>query len=157
LNAVLKGLLADMEDQVNEKGATVLIEPLPSLRVIPFLMRPLFQNLIGNALQYSKKNINPIIKIRSEIGLPKGTVNSSNLPGKKYCSIVIEDNGVGFDQDKAETIFNSIDKLPRNGAYKGAGRGLQLCKNIVEQHHGFISVLGKVNEGATFIISLPMS
>jgi CheY-like chemotaxis protein len=157
LNALVKGLLADMEDQVNEKKAKVSIEPLPSLPVSPALMRPLFQNLIGNALQYSKQNTNPVIKIRSEIGLPAETQHSGKVPATKYCSIFIEDNGIGFDQKQAEKLFKSPDKLPLNGASKEAGIGLPLCKKIVDQHGGFISAQSSVNEGSTFIVSLPMA
>ena len=155
LNELLKGVLAGMEDQVKEKMATVSIEPLPSLRVSPSLMRPLFQKLIGNALQYSKKNIQPIVKIRSEIGLPS-EINSKSLASKKYCSIFIEDNGVGFDQKKAEQIFSSTEKLARNGQLNQAAKGLVLCKNIIDQHHGFISARSGGNEGSAIIISLPM-
>jgi len=58
---------------VSEKKATISIEPLPTLLVSPVLIRPLFRNLIGNALQYSKKDVNPIIKIRSEVDLSTAT------------------------------------------------------------------------------------
>ncbi len=156
LNALLKGLLEDMQDQVTTKRAKVSLEPIPSLVVSPGLMRPLFQNLIRNALQYGRTNIDPVVKIRSEMGLPP-EAHSRKSAGEKYCSIFVEDNGVGFDQKNAEKIFNPVDKLRRNGSSKGAGIGLPLCKNIVEQHHGFISARSKVNEGSTFIVSLPMS
>jgi signal transduction histidine kinase len=154
LNVLLKGLLTEMEDQVNEKKATISIEPLPTLLVSPVLIRPLFRNLIGNALQYSKKNVNPIIKIRSEVDLSTETTPSRNPDGKKYSRILIEDNGIGFDHP--DKIFNPGEKIPHNGFSNGAGIGLALCKKIIEQHHGSISARSKVNEGSTFIVSLPV-
>jgi len=154
LNVLLKGLLAEMEDQVNEKKATISIEPLPTLLVSPALIRPLFRNLIGNALQYSKKNVNPIIKIRSEVDLSTETTPSRNPDGKKYSRILIEDNGIGFDHP--DKIFNPVEKVHHNGSSKAAGIGLAICKKIIEQHHGSISARSKVNEGSTFIVSLPI-
>ena len=156
LNAVLKGLIAEMQEQVNEKKATVSVEPLPSLLVSPMLMRPLFQILINNALQGDHQNIHPIIRIRSEIGLPPETKKSKNLPNTKYSRIFIEDNGAGFDQKHAEKILNSVERFPHNGELKGDSIGLTLCKKIVDQHHGFISTTSKGSEGSSIIISLPM-
>jgi signal transduction histidine kinase len=152
LNVLLKGLLAEMEDQVNEKKATISVEPLPTLLVSPVLIRPLFRNLIGNALQYSRKNVNPIIKIRSEVDL-SATTPSGNPDNKKYSRILIEDNGIGFDHP--DKIFNPVEKVRHNGSANGASIGLALCKKIIEQHHGSISARSKVNEGSTFIVSLP--
>jgi hypothetical protein len=154
LNVLLKGLLAEMEDQVNEKKATISIEPLPTLLVSPVLIRPLFRNLIGNALQYSRKDVNPIIKIRSELDLSTATTPSGNAGNKKYSRILIEDNGIGFDHP--DKIFNPVEKVRHNGSSNGAGIGLALCKKIIEQHHGSISARSKVNEGSTFIVSLPV-
>ncbi|MEJ0057713.1 MAG: response regulator [Bacteroidota bacterium] len=69
LNELLKELVVDMEDEVKEKKASILIDHIPSLYVSPRLMRPLFQNLISNALKYKRKDIDPVIKIRSEMSL----------------------------------------------------------------------------------------
>src|SRR5258706_7775253 len=145
-----------MQEQMNEKKATVSIESLPSLLVSPLLMRPLFQILINNALEGTHLHTHPIIKIHSEIGFPAEAKKSKNLPNKKYCRIFIDDNGVGFDQKRAERIFNSVDRFPLNGESKGDGIGLTLCKKIVDQHQGFISATSKGSEGSTIIISLPM-
>jgi len=154
LNAILKSVLAELDDQVIEKMATVSIDPLPSLRVSPILIRPLFQNLIRNALKNSRMNINPIIKIHSETEVSATTLNSNNHEPRRYCRIFVEDNGAGFDQRNAVSIFNLPDtshKSELNGF-----NGLALCKKIMDEHGGFIAAKGKVDEGSTFIISLPM-
>jgi CheY-like chemotaxis protein len=149
LTGLFKNFLADMEDQVNEKMATVLIEPLPTLKVSRILMRPLFEYLIRNALYYSKKNVKPIVKIRSE------KVSSQNVNGNSYCNIIVEDNGVGFDQKYADNVFSS-NGLQSNGELKNSN-GLALCKKIAEKHDGFILVKSKIDEGSIFIVSLPVT
>jgi signal transduction histidine kinase len=156
LNVLVSELVTDMADEVKEKQGKVTIEPLPKLFVSPGLMRPLFQNLISNSLKYARKEVEPVIRIRSEE--TQGTNGRSNghTPVNKYCRILIEDNGIGFDQKYADEIFGIFRRLHSNGDYEGTGIGLALCKKIVEQHNGFISARGRLNEGATFIISLPV-
>jgi len=156
LNQLLKNFLADMDDQVTSKMATVSVEPLPTLEVSPILMRPLFRKLISNALYYSKKNVNPIIKIRSEISASE-TMNSHNKGNNKYCHIFFEDNGVGFDQSNADKIFCPFERSQKNGDLKRTNRGLVLCKKIMEKHDGFISARSEIDQGSTFIVSFPVA
>jgi signal transduction histidine kinase len=154
MNALIEEVLLDLDEEIKTKNGKVLVDKLPTLRVNPSLIKPLFHNLIGNALKYSKKDTTPVVKVTSEI--------SSQLNGKtsqaitpKYCRIYIHDNGIGFDQKYAEEIFGMFKRLHHNSEFQGTGIGLALCKKIVEQHKGYISARSKVNEGSTFIISLP--
>ncbi len=154
MNVVLGELVSDMEEEIKQKEATITIEKLPSLYVSKRLMRPLFQNLIANALKYAKKNEAPVIRIHSEVtqvGVPR---NGSEAT--KYARIFVEDNGIGFEQKYAEDIFGMFKRLHNNGEYEGTGIGLALCKKIIEQHNGFISARSRPGEGSTFIISLPV-
>lgn len=155
LNEILKGLLMDMDEEVKKKKATILIDPIPPLNVSTRLMYPLFQNLINNALKYKKEDVDPVIRIRSELSLAISDQDSKNLVNK-YCRIFVEDNGIGFEQKYSEEIFEMFKRLHNNGEFEGTGVGLALCKKITELHHGFISARSKVNEGSTFIISLPI-
>lgn len=155
LNAILNDVLIEMEGHFAEKQAKVIVEKLPSMYVYPGLIRPLFQNLISNALKYSKKDEKPLIKIRSELTVTtNGTLKNNKQ--NKYCRIIIEDNGIGFDQEYSEQIFGMFKRLHPKTEYEGTGIGLAICKKIVEEHNGFIIAQSKVNEGSTFIISLPM-
>ena len=151
LNVLVKEIIADKEALVQEKKAIINVTTLPSLYVNPGLMRPLFSNLIGNALKYCKKDIDPVINIyaQQDCGEDNGSGN------RKFCRIFIEDNGIGFDQKYAEQIFEMFTRLHGNSQYQGTGIGLALCKQIVEKHQGFISALSKENAGTTFIISFP--
>ncbi|MEX2231554.1 MAG: response regulator [Cyclobacteriaceae bacterium] len=155
MNVLINEVLVDLDEEVKSKNGKVQIDNLPTLSVNPSLIKPLFHNLIGNALKYSKKDTNPVVKITSEI--------SAQLNGKaslgvspKYCRIFIQDNGIGFDQKYAEEIFGMFKRLHHNSEFQGTGIGLALCKKIVEQHKGYISARSKINEGSTFIISLPL-
>jgi len=154
LNTVIKDVLTDMEDEILLTKATVSVQPLPTLYVRPTLMRPLFHNLISNALKYRKKDEDVSIEIRSEVsfGISDRDKNFVN----KYCRIFIKDNGIGFDQKYADEIFGMFRRLHHNGEYSGTGVGLALCKKIAELHHGFISARSKINEGSTFIVSFPL-
>jgi light-regulated signal transduction histidine kinase (bacteriophytochrome) len=157
MNILVNEVLTEMDEDVKKKQATIIVDKLPSLYVNPGLMKPLFQNLVGNALKYSKKNINPVVVIKSEVSANNNTGKNGKDISKKYCRIFIEDNGIGFDQQYAEEIFGMFKRLHRNAEFEGTGIGLALCKKIVEQHNGFISARSKLNEGSTFIISLPVT
>lgn len=155
LTKIVNEVIADMEEEVIQKNAKISVNDLPSMYVNPGLIRPLFHNLLSNALKYCKKNVEPIISIHSEIS-PAMNGNGSKEHNSKYCRIFIEDNGIGFDQKYSEQIFGMFKRLHLSTEFEGTGIGLALCKKIVEKHNGYISARSKVNEGATFIISLPM-
>ena len=155
LNLLLKEVLTEMDVLINEKNANIIAGTLPVLHVNPVLIRPLFFNLMTNALKYSKKQVAPVVRIYSEIISVNNGVNTKEQE-IKYCRIFVEDNGIGFDQKYAEEIFEMFRRLHPNVEYEGTGIGLALCKKIVEKHWGFISARSRLNEGATFIISLPL-
>jgi signal transduction histidine kinase len=161
LNGLLTELISEMDHSIKEKEAKILLEKLPSLIVNPGLIRSLFQNLISNALKYSKPNVKPIIRISSEISMenypPVGQAGNNKKAKEKYCRIFITDNGIGFEQKDSEQIFSIFKRLHVSHEFEGTGIGLAICKKIVEQHNGFISARSKVNEGSTFIVSLPVS
>ena len=149
LNDLLNNVLVELTDTIREKHAIIKADKLPVLCVNPVLMQPLFHNLISNALKYNRKDIPPVITIRNE--------KTDELNGGSYYRILVEDNGIGFDQKYSEQIFGMFKRLHNSSEYEGTGVGLALCKKIVEEHYGFISAKSKVNEGSTFIVSLPVN
>lgn len=156
LNLLVNEVITDMEDTVQEKKAKISVGHLPSLPVNPTLIRPLFYNLIHNALKYSKRNIQPVIFIRSDSEDDMANHEDENNGLKnKYYRIFIEDNGIGFEQTYAEKIFDMFTRLHHHNEYEGTGIGLALCKKIVEEHNGYISAKSTVGKGSTFIISFP--
>jgi len=154
LNGLVNEVLGEMELGIKEKQAKILVDKLPPLVINPGLMRSLFQNLISNSLKYSRKNVKPIIHISSEISYER--TNKDNNEKAKYCRIHVTDNGIGFDQKDSEQIFSIFKRLHFNNEFEGTGIGLAICKKIADQHNGFISARSKIDEGSTFIVSLPV-
>jgi hypothetical protein len=150
MNHLLEEVISDLDMQIHEKNARVIIEPLPEVAVYPGLIKPLFHNLFSNSLKYCKKNIAPEIHVSAK------TENSSGINSQSFCRIQVKDNGVGFEQKYAEQIFTMFKRLHGNSEYAGTGIGLAICKKIAEEHQGFISAFGTPDVGATFTLSLPM-
>lgn len=155
LNDILGEVLAEMENVIKERNAVIHAEPLPTLSVNPVLMRPLFHNLISNAVKYAKKDVQAVVRIFSEFSAATNGSDTAEVKNK-YCRIYVEDNGIGFDQKYSEQIFGMFKRLHLHTEFEGTGIGLALCKKIVEEHNGFITARSKVNEGSVFIISLPV-
>jgi signal transduction histidine kinase len=156
LKKIIQDVLVEMDDFIKEKRAEVTVGSIPAMQLIEGLMFPLFQNLISNALKYSRKDVAPKVKIYSEM-VPSNGLQENVVPnGGLYCRIFIEDNGIGFDQQYAEKIFAMFSRLHQNAEYQGTGIGLALCKKIVEQHNGFITARSRINEGSVFILSFPL-
>lgn len=154
LNLLLKDILSECENEILKTKARVVLQPLPSVEAFPELIRTLFSNLINNAMKYRRENADPEINIYAR---PEEEHTNGNTLKNKYCRICIEDNGIGFDQVYAEKIFGMFVRLHSASEYNGTGVGLALCKKIVEEHNGHISARSRLNEGSTFIISLPFS
>ncbi len=154
LNDLIQDVVTELEEMISAKSARIIIDVLPPLFINPVLVRPLFHNLITNALKYSKKDVPPLIRIYTEIDLEK---DKDQLDNKaiRYHRIFIEDNGIGFEQKYAEEIFDMFRRLHPKVEVEGTGIGLALCKKIIEKNNGYIYARSKVGEGSTFILSLP--
>jgi len=114
------------------------------------------QNLLGNALKFSKPAERPVIHIYSEIVAEK-SFDCPVCPGGKYCRIHISDNGIGFDDRYLDRIFAMFQRLNPKEAYEGTGMGLAIVKKIIGAHKGIITANSKEGEGATFTIVIPIS
>ncbi len=154
LNNVLEDTLSDLELSIREKNATLETSDLPSAEVIPGQIRQVFQNVISNALKFSKPDVPPVIKISSEIFSENGSHKSSGA--REYVNIRIRDNGIGFNQEYLENIFDLFRRLHGESRYEGTGIGLAIVKKIIEKHHGSITAKSTEGQGATFIITLPL-
>ncbi|WP_447636517.1 ATP-binding protein [Flavobacterium microcysteis] len=155
LNKLLEDVLLELAVNIEEKNAVVEIGNLPRINAIPFQIHQLFVNLISNSLKYSKENVPPIIKIKTEKIKTGETINDIELIDKKYHKITITDNGIGFRQEFSEKIFMLFKRLETDIDYNGTGIGLAICKKITENHNGFIKAVGEPDRGATFTIYLP--
>ncbi|MEO8171636.1 MAG: ATP-binding protein, partial [Sediminibacterium sp.] len=146
---------SDIKETHTEKDAIIEIGQMCQINIIPFQFRQLLYNLIGNAIKFSRPGIKPHIRIESEM-VVGGTVTKVSLsPKKKYCHICIADNGIGFDPQYKDRIFEVFQRLHGKEEFSGTGIGLAIVKKIVENHQGVITATGEVNKGATFDIYLP--
>ncbi|HET6226212.1 MAG TPA: ATP-binding protein, partial [Bacteroidia bacterium] len=155
LNTTVDELLHDFDTIIQEKHAIVKRDDLPVLEAVPTQMRQIFQNLISNALKFSKKDIPPVITIKSEL-VQKKAINSPASPTGKYCKITVSDNGIGFDEKYLDRIFVIFQRLNNRTTYEGTGIGLAIAKKIVDKHNGLITATSKENEGTSFIMVLPI-
>ncbi|HEX8575618.1 MAG TPA: ATP-binding protein [Flavobacterium sp.] len=156
LNEILDMTKQELAEQIEEKKAVVQSSILPTLEAIPFQIQQLFNNIIGNSLKYAKSDENLKITISTKIvsgqDVPYHIIENTN----KYYKISISDNGIGFDQQYANSIFTIFHRLHDNKQYSGTGIGLAICKKIVENHKGCITAEGAIGKGATFNIFLPV-
>ena len=155
LNKILNEILFDLELVIAEKKATIHLATLPMAEVIPGLIRQLFQNLVSNALKFSRKDVAPIITIQSETTEAKSLEEYVEGSGE-CCIIKVIDNGIGFDERYTSKIFTLFQRLNSRENYEGTGIGLAIAKKIVDKHNGFITASSKINEGSAFKIILPL-
>jgi light-regulated signal transduction histidine kinase (bacteriophytochrome) len=147
LKDTLNNIETDLEVLIQQKGASIRYESFPCFEGAPLLIYQLFYNLINNSLKFSHKEIPPVILINSAL-------QSKNEEGK--LEITLSDNGIGFSQLYAESIFNTFTRLHSRDRYEGTGLGLALCKKIVERHNGIIRALGEEGKGSSFIVTIPL-
>ena len=154
LNVIVRDILKDLELLIEEKQAGVLVEELPSIEVNPGQIRQVFQNLISNALKFSRIGVPPQITITSTIDKPA----NGDLPGtgKDCCYICVADNGIGFPEEYAKNIFALFQRLHSKDQYEGTGIGLAIAKKVIEKHNGRIVAESREGEGAKFTITLPL-
>ncbi|MBC8770580.1 PAS domain S-box protein [Arenibacter sp. BSSL-BM3] len=156
LKELFEGVVSEFNETIQEKNAKIDIGNLGKLNIIPFQFRQLAHNLISNALKYSSPNISPHIKIDSTLVKGKHLEREKLNPGKNYCLITFEDNGIGFEKEFNEKIFEVFQRLHGKNEYSGTGIGLSIVKKIVENHHGYIFANSELSKGTTFSIYIPV-
>ena len=155
LSLLVEDVIDELSETISEKHAVVDYGGLCPATVVAFQFRQLLHNLIGNALKFSNPAIPPHITIRSTLVTGSQTGNATLLPDKKYCYITVADNGIGFEPQYSEKIFDVFQRLHGKGKYNGTGIGLSIVKKIIENHDGLISATGEPNKGARFDMYIP--
>lgn len=155
LNVILENTLSDLELSIKEKNAHIAAGKMPVLQAVPGQIRQIFQNLISNALKFSRQDPLPEIQIWSEFIDKKDLDAAAGLKGA-FVRIQVKDNGIGFDEAYRDKIFTIFQRLHGRSEYEGTGIGLAIVKKIVEKHNGLIGARSKEGEGATFILVLPL-
>jgi PAS domain S-box-containing protein len=139
--AILLRVLAQLKPSLEQSGAVVTHEALPTVMVDGTQMMQLFQNLLGNA-----------VKFRGEA--PPRIHVSAEAHGDQW-TITVRDNGIGIPPEQAERVFVMFQRLHTMAEYPGTGIGLAICRKIVERHGGRIWIESVAGQGATFRVTLP--
>ena len=156
LQAVLDETTEVLDYAIKERKGIVKSDGLPAAFVDAAQIRQLFQNLISNALKFSRQGIPPVIDITHAVKKGKEIDGMDISSEKDYLEIKISDNGIGFEEEYAERIFGLFNRLHSKSTYEGSGLGLSIARRIVDSHNGFISASSKKGEGSTFTITLPL-
>ena len=152
LAEIIAEVMDDLEIIITDKKAQIEMGKLPTLKASKVQMRQLFSNLISNAIKYSKTDSNPLIQI-SQIDNFESEIPN---PPHPFIKIQIKDNGIGMEKNHLLKIFTIFQRLHAKNEYSGNGIGLAICKKIMENHSGHITVESNLNEGTTFNLFFPI-
>ena len=151
LAEVASGVVEDLEGRIELVKGRVEVSALPVIDAEPLQMRQLLQNLIGNALKFRRPEEPPVVKVDAQI-IPDPVTSD-----KKLCRLTISDNCIGFDEKYLDRIFNVFQRLHTRNEYEGTGMGLAIVRKIALHHGGDVTAKSKLGEGATFIVTLPVT
>lgn len=144
LNKVLEEVLSDLEITIRDSGGQVQVNPLPVIDADPVQIHHLLQNLVGNAIKFHRANTPPVVKVRV------------SAQDETHVTLVVEDNGIGFNEKYLDRIFQPFQRLNSLEQFEGSGIGLAVSRKIVERHNGQISAISTPGEGSQFIVTIPL-
>lgn len=156
IGEIINDVKNEFKDTILEKQAVIDVDIPQKVTVIPFQFRQLIHNLVSNSLKFSKPNTAPRISFKGEIVEGRQTGNTALIATKSYFHLSVSDNGIGFETQYKDRIFEVFQRLHGKTEYKGTGIGLAIVKKIVENHNGVIVASGKINKGALFNIYIPV-
>lgn len=148
LERLTAGVIADYDLLITELDAKVEVEASGALEADESQIRQLLSNMVGNALKFRRDGVKPLVRVHASI-------STDSNPPKNMCRIVVEDNGIGVDEQYFDRIFEPFERLHGRGEYDGTGMGLAICRRIVQRHRGRISVQSRSDEGIAFIVEMP--
>jgi PAS domain S-box-containing protein len=152
---VATDVVSDLEVRIEQSGALVEVGRLPTIDADPGQIRQLLQNLISNALKFHRRETKPEVIVSAKI-LDNADSLPGAMPGEEICQIMVRDNGIGFNEQYLDRIFQVFQRLHSRSEYEGTGIGLAVCRKIADRHGGTISAKSAEGEGATFIVTMPV-
>ena len=155
ISKIIHEVIAELHEVIEQKKAIVEVNSVCNARIIPFQFYQLIQNLLSNALKFVDPSRTPHIIIEGKSIQGEELNNPHLLPQQTYCHLSITDNGIGFEAEFQEQVFEVFQRLHNQEAYPGTGIGLAIAKKIVENHKGLITATSGLNKGTRFDIYLP--
>lgn len=156
LEKVLSDTLQILDRKIEETGAKIESTVLPEAKIIPSQFALLFQNLLSNSLKFTRPGVSPMINVSHR---PVAADEASQLYGLERTpaiEIIVEDNGIGFNNAHQEKIFAVFQRLHNKDEYDGTGIGLAICRRIAKNHNGIIVGEGELGKGAKFRVIIPV-
>jgi len=144
LNAVINDVLTGLSPEITTRNIDWDIDMLPTVEGDRTMIHLVFQNLIGNAIKYSRDRDPAKISIKT-----------THLEQEEMERIIIKDNGIGFDMNYVGKLFGVFQRLHSSDEYEGTGIGLASVRRIVTRHGGQVEARGEVNAGAEFTVTFP--
>ncbi|MDB5245729.1 MAG: hypothetical protein JWQ40_123 [Segetibacter sp.] len=154
LNVILEKVTEDLSLEIEQSKAIIHKSNLSTIHGITRQIQQLFQNLLSNAIKYAKKEVAPVIYIKHELVKPNEQLLDDLEPLTAYHKISFVDNGIGFNQEYSQKIFQMFYRLHGRSEYSGTGIGLAICKRIAENHKGIIKVESEEGTGSRFDVYL---
>ena len=151
LGTAMQEVLTDLEPLIRETGARIEVGNLPVIDAESTHMRRLLQNLIANALKFRRPGVEPVVKVTS-----RAAKRAAGEGEARQILLVVQDNGIGFEEQQGERIFGIFQRLHARGEVEGTGIGLAVCRRIAEFHGGRIEAFGRPGRGAKFVVTLPV-
>ena len=147
LGPLVEDVVADLALEIRDSGGRVSTHDLPAVHGDPTMLRLLLANLVANGLKFHRDGIPPAVDVAGST-----EVDGS---GRTWATIVVRDEGVGFDDRFAAKIFEIFERLDAGNVYPGTGVGLSICRKVADRHGGTIEAHGHPGKGATFTVRLP--
>lgn len=161
LSRIVEEVLIDLEMIIEEKKAVLEVGELPTLPGDALQLRQVFQNLLSNALKFSRPSHPPRISVTSG-RLKRSELSADVLPlltetePLTYWQITLTDNGIGFGETYREKIFGPFERLHgKNSVYSGSGIGLTIVRRVMDNHRGAVNAHSTEGAGATFTLYFP--
>jgi PAS domain S-box-containing protein len=156
LTQVAQEVVSDLESRIQQTGGRVDVADLPTVDADPLQVRQLLQNLIGNGLKFHRAEEPPVVRVEGKILCEMDRPFNGSGQDRPLCQLTVQDNGIGFEEQYLDRIFEVFQRLHSRLEYEGTGMGLAICRKIVERHGGSITARSTIGEGASFIITLPV-
>lgn len=156
LNEMVDDIVLSHKELVDQQEMEIEVRNLPTINVIRYQFRQLFDNLISNSIKYKHPDRKLVIHILSSLVKGSEINGHDDDPCTRYHKISVIDNGIGFDPQYSKKIFDIFQRLSHQTGFKGSGIGLAICKRAVQNHHGIIKAIGEEEKGARFDIYIPV-
>lgn len=156
MNQIISGVLSDLELRIEETGAVLEIDSLPPIMADKAQMRQLLLNLMGNALKFHQPGVTPVVMVAAHYVQDVEEIAADSMVSREMVQIVVQDNGIGFEEKYQDRIFNLYERLHPRTEYEGTGMGLAICRKIAQRHNGRIEAHSQPGQGAAFIVTLPV-